>query len=128
MVRGEYNRPLADRFWERVNKDGPDGCWIISGKPDANGYVHINLGTPRVNDPTKTQGGLAHRVAWYLHYGVWPTLELDHTCYRTACVNVAHLEEVTRKEHLRRGNEQRRREREAYRMLARLHPDLIPTL
>lgn len=47
---------------------------------------------------------LAHRVAWLLGTGKWPTegLVLDHLCNNKACVNLAHLQEVPNHVNLRR--------------------------
>jgi len=45
----------------------------------------------------------AHRYAWELVHGSIPEgLEIDHTCRNTRCVNVEHLEAVTRLENNRR--------------------------
>jgi len=46
----------------------------------------------------------AHRVAWVKANGPVPDdLDLDHLCRNRACINVEHLEPVTRSENLRRG-------------------------
>lgn len=47
---------------------------------------------------------LAHRVAWFLHFGDWPDPRLvtDHICQVKACVNVAHLRELPNHLNLRR--------------------------
>jgi HNH endonuclease len=49
--------------------------------------------------------GLAHRYAWLRAFDALPPtpLELDHLCRKRACVNVFHLEAVTRKVNVERG-------------------------
>lgn len=47
---------------------------------------------------------LAHRVAWFLASGRWPAdgVVLDHICEVKACVNVAHLRELSNWQNVRR--------------------------
>lgn len=47
---------------------------------------------------------LAHRVAWFAHYGEWPTkgLVVDHICENKACVRIEHLRLLTNSENIRR--------------------------
>lgn len=33
-------RPLLDRFWEKVDRLGPDECWPWTGSVDQHGYGH----------------------------------------------------------------------------------------
>lgn len=49
---------------------------------------------------------LAHRVAWFLEYGRWPTqgLVIDHVCNVKACINPAHLRELENWQNLRRAS------------------------
>lgn len=42
----------------------------------------------------------AHRVAWFLHHGVWPTLQILHRCDVRNCVNPAHLFEGTHQDNM----------------------------
>lgn len=64
---------------------------------------------------------LAHRVAWFLEHGRWPTegLVLDHLCDVKRCVNAAHLRELTNSANIRRayprGDEQVERKRAGWR-------------
>lgn len=85
------NRPLEERFWERVDKNAPNGCWVwVAGKIPA-GYGSLG-------------GVRAHRFAYELLVGPIPAgLELDHLCRNRACVNPAHLEPVTHHENILRG-------------------------
>lgn len=64
---------------------------------------------------------LAHRVAWFLEHGAWPTagLVVDHICENKACVNVAHLRELTNGDNIQRayprGNAATERQRAQWR-------------
>lgn len=84
-------RPLEDRFWEKVEKT--DGCWNWTAST-RRGYGAFWFGGHHVG---------AHRVAWFLEYGEWPKQPIDHLCRNRGCVRVSHLEEVTIKENILRG-------------------------
>lgn len=83
-VRGAPVRPLADRFWEHVDRRGPDECWPWIGAKRFFGYGAFNIGKK------KAKG--AHRVAWELTNGPIPDgLQALHRCDNPPCVNPAHL-------------------------------------
>lgn len=86
------------RFWQHVGTDtyDPDECWPWKGRLQKDGYGRFNIGkTPR----------FAHRIAWLLLRGAIPTgLQLDHLCRNRCCCNPCHLEPVTQKENILRGN------------------------
>lgn len=101
--------PVAERFWPKVNKDGPipqhrpdlGQCWVWT-KAMIKGYGTINLG----QDHGKM---LAHRWSYEDANGPIPDgLELDHLCRNPPCVNPAHLEPVTHLVNVQRGFEARR--------------------
>lgn len=82
-------------FWAKVDKDGPDGCWLWTGfrRPAGYGQTGRNRGSAKQ----------AHRVAYEMLVGPIPAgMELDHLCRMTPCVNPAHLEPVTPAENRRR--------------------------
>ena len=93
-------KPLLDRFWHRVDQgDGADACWSWTGTRDKYGYGIIATGY----QPRKFHK--AHRVAYELLVGIIPVgLELDHLCRNPGCVNPAHLEPVTHRENILRGD------------------------
>lgn len=93
---------LPESFWAKV-KLTESGCWEWTGAVATNGYARLSLmpwGKART----------AHRIAYEVLAGPIPTgLDLDHLCRVRWCVNPAHLEPVTRKENLRRGDHNNRR-------------------
>lgn len=86
-------RPLAERYWDKVNKDGPvvrpelGPCWSWNGQIAKNGYGRLNLGA--------AMGGAighAHRVSWEIHNGPVPSdLWVLHRCDNRECSNPEHL-------------------------------------
>ena len=85
-------RPLAERFWEKVIKDGPviraelGQCWEWDGSKLPQGYGQLGKVRP-------AQGyTLAHRVSWELHFGPIPeSLKVLHRCDYPPCTRPEHL-------------------------------------
>ena len=89
-----------DRFWTRVDFDGPDGCWLWTGNIDHYGYGTFHRSSS--SGPTRK----AHRIAWNLAFGdIGDELTVDHLCRVKACANPDHMELVTRAENTRRATE-----------------------
>lgn len=77
-----------------------NGCLLWQGATDAKGY-----GRQTVDG----QADYAHRIAWRQHRGeIPPGMTIDHLCGVHGCVNVEHLEVVTRAENTRRAWASRR--------------------
>ena len=82
-IMRDRDKSLAERFWSKVDKSGK--CWLWTG--DAVGAKGKAYGRLRANG-VKT---LASHVAWFLHTGVWPTLNVLHKCDNPPCVRFSHL-------------------------------------
>ena len=89
-----YNDSFRKTFWSRVEKTAT--CWLWRGYRSGSGYGAINL---------NRRSHCAHRLAYTFLVGPIPDgLELDHLCRNRLCVNPAHLEPVTTRENVLRGN------------------------
>lgn len=104
--RGRANaartRPVAERFWEKVDKHGPvpdyrpdlGPCWLWTSPPQGDDYGRFRSDRGDVG---------AHVWAWKQEHGPVPDgLELDHLCRVRRCVRHSHLEPVTPAENKRR--------------------------
>lgn len=73
------NRPLAERFWEKVKIRGSDECWNWIACKSSTGYGNFIL---------KGKNCLAHRVAWELTNGKIPEgMDILHHCDNPPCCN-----------------------------------------
>jgi HNH endonuclease len=90
----DYLDSLIIRFWKKVAKG--DGCWEWKGALNSGGYGQI-----KVHRRTMS----AHLVSYLLANGDQAEgTELDHLCRNRLCVRPDHLEPVTQKVNLLRGN------------------------
>jgi DNA-binding transcriptional regulator YiaG len=75
---------LLRRFWAKVEKNGPNDCWIWLGGITYDGYGMASAGNGRQV--------AAHRFSWELHNGPAPADAcILHTCDTPYCVNPAHM-------------------------------------
>jgi hypothetical protein len=80
---------------EKVTPEPNTGCWLWLGCVDRAGYGQARVGGKTVP---------AHVAMWRATHGEHGAEDLDHTCRVRHCVNPAHLEPVTHRENMRRGN------------------------
>jgi hypothetical protein len=104
--------PYADRFWSKVNKDGPvhpvlgTACWLWTAGLNSCGYGNFHVGELAFG---------AHRIAYQLVIGEIPDgKQLDHLCRIRTCVNPTHVEPVTTQENTRRGESGRNMARKTH--------------
>lgn len=104
--RNGYCRPMAERLWPKIDKNGPvpeyapelGPCWIWTGACSASGYGHLGAG----GHDGKTI--LAHVVVYEQCVGPIPDgLELDHLCRVRRCCRPDHVEPVSHQINVLRG-------------------------
>lgn len=88
------SNPFVDRFWSKALADG-SGCWTWQAAKNKNGYGVVWQDGKTV---------LAHRVSYELSNGPIRTgFTVDHLCRNRSCINPQHLESVTQKVNVLRG-------------------------
>ena len=93
--------PLSAKFWAKV--DGTRGyweCWLWTGAKGGDGY-----GMHGVTEDGRRYTRQVHRLAYTLAVGEIPDgLTIDHLCRNRLCCNPNHLEVVSIRENILRGD------------------------
>jgi len=90
VKKSKVVRPLKERFWEKVNKNGPiqphmtTACWMWTSAMSYQGYGYITT--------TKGHSKKAHRLSFEFAYSIIPqSMQVLHRCDNPSCVNPEHL-------------------------------------
>lgn len=84
------------RFISFVRPQPNNGCWLWAGKLSHNGYAVFSVGR-RLLPAT-------HFILDRIAIDIPDRHQPDHLCKTACCVNPFHLQVVTQKENIRRGN------------------------
>ena len=83
---------LPEFFWQRAHPIPVTGCWLWSGAVRGSGYSAFRR-------------KYGHRAAVEAERGPIPEgMQVDHLCRVRSCVNPEHLDVVTARENLLRGD------------------------
>ena len=87
------SRPLAERFWEKVDVGSPSECWEWTAAKDKCGYGVIKVARKMKK---------AHRVSYELNNGlITQGLDALHSCHNPGCVNPSHIRIGTNAENVK---------------------------
>jgi HNH endonuclease len=97
-IRAVLGEPYFSRFWAKVEKT--ETCWLWHGSTSSCGYGCFTIRS--TNYPSIVLS--THRMMYWMTYGRIPEgLEIDHLCRVRHCLNPLHLEAVTSRVNVLRG-------------------------
>ncbi len=117
-------RPLAERFWEKVDRRGPDECWPWTGCINRKtGYGSIYAGT----------GARVLRYAHHVALEVFGRLSstpshrvhVRHSCDNPRCVNPQHLKIGTAQDNMQDREDRGRHAHDVSHIKKKITPELI---
>ena len=77
------NEKESRNFWIKVDKGGPNECWVWTASKKVKGYGQFGI---------NRKNHFAHRLSWEIHNGsIPPGMCVLHRCDNMSCVNPAHL-------------------------------------
>jgi len=103
-----WTASLEERFWSKVLRRSPRECWPWTAGCYKNGYGKFKLTAGQL-EMERTEARGAHRVAFRLINGFWPSANACHTCDNPPCCNPVHLWDGTQAENLEDMTEKGRR-------------------
>ena len=96
IMKGNHQSP--DRFWSKVNKNGPiqdhmdTPCWEYMGRQTEKGYCRVQY---------QKQRTYVHRVSYLLTHGsLTEGMMILHDCDNPRCCNPSHLREGTHRDNM----------------------------
>lgn len=94
-MKWKQKRDPLDRLMDKVDINGDGGCWVFHKPGRRNGYGALGVEGKTV---------YAHRYTYERLVGEIPSgMVIDHLCRNRACCNPDHMEVVTQRENVLRG-------------------------
>ena len=99
-MRFYTDEALRRSFDKKFIPEPNSGCWLWTAANNGNGYGVIGIARGKVG----SRNAYAHRLSYEWAFGKIPDgMEIDHKCRVRCCVNPDHLEAVTHKVNMHRG-------------------------
>ncbi|GAA2836742.1 hypothetical protein ACFQ0M_48775 [Kitasatospora aburaviensis] len=81
---------IVGRYWEKVHRRGPQGCWYWLASISDSGHGKLRCGS-RTDGSRRVVN--AHQLGWAIHHGPDSLLDgrvVRHTCDEGSCQNPGH--------------------------------------